>query len=109
MSEERKPGGVTTGEVEPKGETAAPVGDSPDGRWKVWAAILGALVIPALLWSAVPVVAFLPLAGEQKVWVSGGLVVAAEAVFWVTALLLGREAVRRYRRYLDPRTWFRKR
>ena len=109
MSEERKPGGVVTGEVEREGKPGAPAGHKPDGRWKVWAAILGALVIPTLLWAAVPVVAFLPLAGEHKVWVSSGLVVAAEAVFWVSALLLGREAVRRYRRHLDPRTWFRKR
>ena len=108
LSEERRPGGVVTGEVEREGEPGA-LGQSPDARWKVWAAILGALVIPTLLWAAVPVVAFLPLAGEHKVWVSGGLVVAAEAVFWVSALLLGREAVRRYRRYLDPRTWSRKR
>ena len=63
-------------------------------------------MIPTLLWTAVPVVAFLPLAEEQKVWVSGGLVIAAEAVFWVPVLLLVRQAVRRY---LDPRTWFRKR
>jgi hypothetical protein len=109
LSEERRPGGVVTGEVEREGEPGAPAGQRPDERWKVWAAILGALVIPTLLWAAVPVVALLPLAGEHKVWVSGGLVVAAEAVFWVSALLLGREAVRRYRRYLDPRTWSRKR
>ena len=51
-------------------------------------------------------VTFLPLAGEHKVWVSGGLVIAAEAVFWIPVLLLVRQAVRRY---LDPRTWFRKR
>lgn len=89
-----------------EGEPGAPAGKRADGRRKVWAAILGALVIPALLWAAVPVVALLPLAGERKVWISGGLVVAAEAVFWLSALLLGREAVRRY---LDPRTWFRKR
>ena len=107
MSEERGSGEGMIEEVEREGKLDAPTGQKPDGRWKVWAAILGALVIPALLWAAVPVVAFLPLAGEHKVWVSGGLVVAAEAVFWVSALLLGREAVRRYRRYLDPRTWFR--
>ena len=82
----------------------------PGGRWRVFAAVMGALVVPTLLWAAVPVVVpFLPLTMGQKVWVSGGLVVAAEAVFWVTALLLGREVVRRYRRFLDPRTWSRKR
>ena len=109
MSEQSKAGGVVTGEVEREGESGAPAGQTSEESSMVRAAIIGALVIPTLLWAAVPVVAFLPLAGEHKVWVSGGLVVAAEAVFWVSALLLGREAVRRYRRYLDPRTWSRKR
>lgn len=79
------------------------------GRWRVFAAVAGALVVPTLLWAAVPVVPFLPLTTGQKVWASGGLVVAAEAVFWISALLLGGEVVRHYRRRLDPRTWFRKR
>ena len=107
MSEARRPGGVVTGEVEREGEPGAPAGQRPDERWKVWAAILGALVIPTLLWAAVPVVAFLPLAGAHKVWVSGGLVVAAEVVFWGAALFLGKEVISRYRSLLDPRAWFR--
>lgn len=79
----------------------------PDGRWKVWAAVAGTLIIPGLLWAAILLVPFLPLTTGGKLWVSGGLAVAAEVVFWVSALLLGREVARRYRRRLDPRRWFR--
>ena len=101
---------ATTGGESPRGRRQSGAPPGPGGRWRVFAAIMGALVVPTLLWAAVPVVVpFLPLTMGQKVWVSGGLVVAAEAVFWVSALLLGREAVRRYRRLLDPRAWFRKR
>ena len=32
MSEERKPGGVVTGEVEREGEPSAPAEQKPDGR-----------------------------------------------------------------------------
>jgi hypothetical protein len=46
-----------------------------------------------MLWLTVPVVAFLPLTAGPKVRASGGLVVAAEAVSWISALLFGREAV----------------
>lgn len=68
---------------------------------------MGGLVIPTALWAAVPpVVPFLPLTTGRKARASGGLVVAAEGVFPTRALLVGREAVRRYRLLLDPRTWF---
>jgi hypothetical protein len=36
------------------------------------------------------------------------LLVAEEVVFWVAALLLGREVVRRYRRFFNPRYWLNK-
>jgi hypothetical protein len=50
-------------------------------------------------------VPFLPLTTAQKVGLSAGLVVVAEAVFWGAALFLGGELVSRYRRFFDPRTW----
>jgi hypothetical protein len=65
-------------------------------------------VVPGALYTAVPVVPFLPLTTAQKVGLSGGLVVAAEVVFWGAALYLGKEVISRYRRLLDPRAWFRK-
>jgi hypothetical protein len=55
------------------------------------------------------VVPFLPLTTAQKIGLSSGLVVVAEMIFWVAALFVGREAISRYRRYFDPRAWFRKR
>jgi hypothetical protein len=65
-------------------------------------------VVPGALYTAVPVVPFLPLTTAQKVGLSGGLVVAAEVVFWGAALFLGKEVISRYRRLLDPRAWFSK-
>ena len=75
-------------------------------RWRAGVLVFGVIVVPTLLYLAIPAVPFLPLTTGQKVWVSGGLVVVAETVFLISALLIGREAVRRYRRYLDPRRWF---
>jgi hypothetical protein len=80
---------------------------APKGR--VWILVVVLLVVPGALYAAVPVVAFLPLTTAQKIGVSSGLVVAAEVVFWGAALFVGKEAVSRYRRFLDPRAWFRKR
>lgn len=75
----------------------------------MWVLICGVFVVPGVLYLMLPLVPFLPLATGQKVWVASGLVVAAEGTFLLSALLLGREAVRHYRGFMDPRRWFGKR
>jgi hypothetical protein len=80
-----------------------PVGPESDSgvadrasKGRVWILVVVLLVVPGALYAAVPVAAFLLLTTAQKIGVSSALVVAAEAVS-------------RYRRFLDPRAWFRKR
>ncbi len=97
-------GGVEEREVSTLSEPAGPQQSWRD--WRAWVLVFGVIVVPTLLYLAIPALPFLPLATGQKVWVSAGLVVVAETVFLISALVLGREAVRRYRRYLDPRRWF---
>lgn len=65
------------------------------------------LGVSAGLWAAVVVVPFLPLPGVRKAWTAGALAVAGEVAFWVAAVVLGREVVRRYRNFSNPRNWFR--
>jgi len=60
------------------------------GPWRPWVLTVILLVIPGLLYSAIPILPFLPLTTAQKAGLSAGL-------------------VSRYRRCLDPRDWFRKR
>ncbi len=55
-----------------------------------------------------PVVLLLPLSAGQKNWATAALLVAGEVAFWVSAVVLGREAIRRYRTHLDPRLLFRR-
>ena len=85
------------------------VPSEPRSGWKIWVLIFGVFVVPGVLYLTLLVVPFLPLTTGQKVWVASGLVVAAEGTFLLSALILGREAVRRYRGFLDPRRWFTKR
>ena len=92
--EQRNPGGV---------EAERESGDSV--RW--WGSFRGwAFVVPMLFYAATPALTFLPLATGRKV--SAGLV-AAGVVFLISAFLFGYEAIRRHRRYLDPRCRFGKR
>jgi hypothetical protein len=76
---------------------------------RVWLAVVVLVMVPSLLYAAIPVIAFLPLSTVWKIWISAGLVVAAETIFIVSAIFLGGEVVSRYRRFLDPRILFRKR
>ena len=64
------------------------------------------LVAAVLFWAAAPAVLLLPLSGVQKVWAGSAFLVLGEVAFWVSAVVLGREAFRRYRRFFDPRDWF---
>ena len=88
-------------------ESAVPF--EPRSGWRIWVLIFGVFVVPGVLYLTLLAIPFLPLTTGQKVWVATGLVVAAEGTFLLSALILGREAVRRYRGLLDPRRWFTKR
>jgi hypothetical protein len=77
----------------------------PISKKRAWILVVCLLVIPGALYAAVPMVPFLPLTTAQKIGLSAGLVVAAEAVFWVAALFVGKEVISRYRRFFDPRAW----
>ncbi len=68
----------------------------------------GLLALALLMWLLVPVTLLLPLSAGQKGWTTAVLLVVGEAAFWGSAVLLGREVVRRYRSYLDPRRLFRR-
>lgn len=75
------------------------------GGWRAWVLVLGVFVVAILLYTAIPVAASLSMPSDRKVVFAGALVVA-EGTFLISALVLGREAVRRHRRYLALRTWF---
>jgi hypothetical protein len=54
------------------------------------------------------VVPFLPLNITQKTTLSVVLAVGAEVCFWISVVLLGKEVVTKYRRYLHPRYLWKK-
>ena len=74
------------------------------GRTRLLGIIL--LVVAVLFWAAAPAVFLIPLSATQKVWAGSAFLVLGEVAFWASAVVLGREVFRRYRRYLDPRGWF---
>jgi hypothetical protein len=64
---------------------------------------LGLALGSVLPWLMLPVLPFLPLPATQKAMGAGGLLVLAEVMFWVGALLAGPAIVQQYRQALHPR------
>jgi hypothetical protein len=103
--------GEENGPDEEEGKALHQSDDAPTviGRGRTLLLVVFLVVVPGLFYAAVLGVPFLPLGTETKIWLSAALVVAAEGTFVISALVLGKEVVSRYRRSLDPGAWFRKR
>lgn len=54
------------------------------------------------------IIPFLDLPTRTKVIASTTSLVLMEVVFWLGGLLVGKELFTRYKNYLNPRNWFRK-
>ncbi|MEG3974210.1 transporter suffix domain-containing protein [Microcoleus sp. herbarium8] len=54
------------------------------------------------------IVPFLPLSLAEKTTIDIVLAVGAEICFWISVVLLGKEVVTKYRRYLNPRYLWKK-
>jgi len=59
-----------------------------------------------VFYGLIPVLPFLQLAPSVKIAAAPILVLLGELVFWPGGLLLGKEAVTRYKSYLNPCNWF---
>jgi len=67
----------------------------------------GLVALSCLLYGCLLLVPATSLSTEGKVALSSLLVISGEASFWIGGLVLGREAIRRWRGALDPRRWIR--
>ena len=81
--------------------TSAPLWTRPKNRWVFAGVILMSLSL--LLWVCLLGVPFLPLSAAGRGAVATALIVIAEVVFWVGAVIAGPAATRRMR------SWWRRR
>ncbi len=88
---------LQTEKVGPKAEPAS------------WRRRLGFLlvILSCLLYGSLILVPMTPFSAKGKVALSSLLVISGEASFWIGGLILGREAIARWRGALDPRRWIR--
>jgi hypothetical protein len=66
------------------------------------------LGIHIVMWYPALAVPFLPIPVKVRAALAGGMFAVGEIAFWVCLPFLGREFASKYRRWFDPRKWFRK-
>lgn len=64
----------------------------------------GLVIISFIPWLLVPTLPWLPLANSQRLFASAVLIVMAEVIFWLGALIVGKQAISRYRKHFNWRS-----
>ena len=66
------------------------------------------MVFASILFLCIPVVPFLDIDSKTKITISTILFILGEITFWGGGLLVGKELFTKYKSYLNPKTWFKK-
>ncbi|UFT99107.1 transporter suffix domain-containing protein [Radiobacillus kanasensis] len=67
------------------------------------------IILSCLFWILLAVIPFLPFSVGIKAVVATGSIVLAEVFFWIGAILVGKEVMKKYKAYLTPKKWKKKR
>ncbi|HBU70488.1 MAG TPA: hypothetical protein DEE98_08940 [Elusimicrobia bacterium] len=67
---------------------------------------LGLVIFSLLFIPVIAYVPFMPLSLKQKGVLTAVLVIGGQALTWIGGLMLGKELLTHYRKYLNPRNWF---
>lgn len=64
------------------------------------------LILSCVLYGIAFVIPFAGLTGDMKLIVAGTFAVLGEITFWLSCIIVGKELMKRYRKYLNPVNWF---
>ncbi|SFA88278.1 MULTISPECIES: transporter suffix domain-containing protein [unclassified Bacillus (in: firmicutes)] len=60
------------------------------------------IILSTLLFFMIPVLPFLPITVKMKVMMTTVLAISAEIIFWIGGFILGKDVIKKYRRYFNP-------
>jgi hypothetical protein len=63
-------------------------------------------ILSFVFYALILMIPLLSVSLQMKTILTTILIVAGEISFWTGGLILGKEVVRKYRRYFNPRNWF---
>lgn len=66
------------------------------------------IVVSTIVWASTFLVPFLPLESKVKYFIATGCLVVGEITFYIGGFFLGKELFTKYKRYLNPINWFKK-
>ncbi|MFZ5651752.1 MAG: transporter suffix domain-containing protein [Bacillota bacterium] len=84
------------------------VNDKPSKRPILIKIGTGLVVASFVLYGGVLLVPFTPFPGKTKIIIGTTLAVLGEATFWIGGIILGKEVVTKYKKYMNPLHWFKK-
>ena len=76
-------------------------------NWKIRLGIM-LMVLSAPIFLSIPLVPFLNIDNKAKISITTILIVIGEVAFWSGGLLVGKELFSKYKSYLNPKNWFKK-
>gem|GEM_PF-670262 len=66
---------------------------------------IGLIIASFVVWIVPPFAPFLPLSATAKTLTATGAIAAAEIMFWLGAVLIGKEAAAKLRKYWNVKHW----
>ncbi|MFC0298486.1 transporter suffix domain-containing protein [Geobacillus jurassicus] len=63
------------------------------------------IIASFVVWLIPPIAPFLPFSAAVKALIVTVVIVAAEIMFWIGALLVGKEAAAKLKRHWNPKNW----
>lgn len=69
---------------------------------------LGLLILSLFVWLIPVITPFTPLPTKIKAGTITGSIIIAEIIFWIGALLVGKEVATKFKSYLNPKNWRKK-
>ena len=76
-------------------------------NWKFKTGIF-LIIVSTLLFTSLLAVPFVDVTGKTKITISTIAVILGEITFWTGGILLGKELFTKYKSYLNPVNWFKK-
>lgn len=76
-------------------------------NWKIKLGIL-LMIVSVPLFLFLPAIPFLNVDNTDKVKITTIVLIVAEVLFWSGGLLVGKELFSKYKSYLNPVSWFKK-
>jgi len=67
------------------------------------------IILSCILFGLIFVVPFLPLTLAQKGIFVTSLIIGMEVTWWAGIAIVGKQVITKYKKYLNPRTWFSRR